>query len=102
MGTSEAHISITLVSKSNSIGIEIYINNNKELFDKLYDSSVEIQEELGFNMNWQRLDNKKASRIIYYIKCLGFNKHENYNKLINEVIDKIIKIRDIFKKRICL
>lgn len=100
LGTSEAHISITLVNKTNSIGIEVYINDNKELFDKLYLVSEEIQNELGFNMDWQRLDNKKASRIIYYIEGLDFNNHENYDELINETIDKVIIIKSIFKKYI--
>ena len=100
LGTSEAHISITLVNKINSIGIEIYINDNKELFDRLYSASEEIQNELGFSMDWQRLDNKKASRIIYYIGGLDFDNHENYDELINETIDKVIIIKSIFKKYI--
>lgn len=100
LGTSEAQISITLVNKTNSIGIEIYINDNKELFDKLYSASEEIQNELGFSMDWQRLDNKKASRIIYCIGGLDFDNHENYNELINEIIDKVVKIKSIFKKYI--
>lgn len=100
LGTSEAHISITLVNKMNSIGIEVYINGNKELFDKLYSEAEAIQDELGFRMDWQRLDNKKASRIIYYISGLDFNNHENYNELINEVIDKVIAIRDSFRNRL--
>lgn len=97
LGTSEAHISITLVNKTNSIGIEVYINDNKELFDKLYLTSEAIQNELGFSMDWQRLDNKKASRIIYYISGLDFDNHENYDELINEVMDKVIAIRDTFR-----
>ncbi|MGT2799874.1 DUF4268 domain-containing protein [Streptococcus marmotae] len=97
LGTSEAHISITLVNKSNSIGIEIYINDNKKLFDQLYALSEEIQNKLGFNMDWQRLDSKKASRIIYYIEGLDFNHHENYDELINEVIDKTVVMRRVFK-----
>lgn len=100
LGTSEAHISITLVNKTNSIGIEVYINDNKELFDKLYSESESIQNELGFYMDWQRLDDKKASRIIYYIGGLDFNNHENYDELINKVIDKVIAIRDAFKDRL--
>lgn len=100
LGTSEAHISITLVNKINSIGIEIYINDNKELFDRLYSASEEIQNELGFSMDWQRLDNKKASRIIYYISGLDFDNHENYNKLINGVIDRVIDIRNAFRNRL--
>ncbi|KGF08625.1 hypothetical protein HMPREF1635_06875 [Clostridiales bacterium S5-A14a] len=100
LGTSEAHISITLVNKMNSIGIEVYINDNKELFDKLYSEAEAIQEELNFTMEWQRLDNKKASRIIYYISGLDFNNHKNYDELINEVIDKVIVIRDSFRSRL--
>ena len=100
LGTSEANISITLVNKINSIGIEIYIDENKELFDKLYKLSDEIEKDLGFKMDWQRLDDKKASRIIYYIEGLDFNNHKNYNELIDGVIDKAVKIRTVFKKYI--
>ena len=100
LGTSEANISITLVNKINSIGIEIYIDENKELFDKLYKLSDEIEKDLGFKMDWQRLDDKKASRIIYYILGVDFNNHKNYNELIDEVIDKAVKIRTVFKKNI--
>lgn len=98
IGTSEAHISITLVNKISSIGIEIYINDNKGLFDKLNAISETIENELGFTMDWQRLDNKKASRIIYYIEGLDFDNHDNYNELINETIDKVIRVKDTFKK----
>lgn len=98
IGTSEAHISITLVNKISSIGIEIYINDNKALFDKLNAISETIENELGFTMDWQRLDNKKASRIIYYIEGLDFDNHGNYNELINETIDKVIRVKDTFKK----
>ena len=100
LGTSEAHISITLVNKTNSIGIEVYINDNKGLFDKLYSASEEIQNELGFSMDWQRLDNKKPSRIIYYIGGLDFDNHENYGELINEVMDKVVAIRNVFRNHL--
>lgn len=100
IGTSDAHICITLVNKTNSIGVEIYINDNKELFDKLNAISDIIENELGFTMDWQRLDNKKASRIIYNIEGLDFDNHANYNELINETIDKVMCVKDTFKKYI--
>ena len=61
--TSKVHMSITLVNKTNSIDIEFYINDNKELFDKLYSISEKIQDELSFTMGWQSLDSKKTSGI---------------------------------------
>lgn len=98
LGTSEAHISITLVNKIKSIGIEIYINDNKELFDKLSASSEMIHQDLGFCMEWQRLDTKKASRIIYYIEGLDFDNKQNYDDLIGRTIDKAVAIKRVFKK----
>lgn len=96
IGSSEASIVINLVNKYNNIAIEIYINNNKELYDKLYSYKEEIEEKLGFSLEWLRLDNKKASRILTYIDGLDFNNRNNYPQLINESINTVIKMRDIF------
>lgn len=98
LGTSEAHIEVTLVNKTNSIGIEVYIKENKNLFDKLFNSSEEIENELGFSMEWMRLDHKKASRIICYIEGLDFDNLENYDELMKRVIDKVIVVRNVFRK----
>lgn len=98
LGTSEAHISITLVNKNNSVGVEVYIYDNKELYDKLFLNNDEIHKELGFEMSWQRLDNKKASRIIYYIDGLCFSDHSNYPELMGQIIRVTVKVRDVFKR----
>ena len=68
IGTSAAHIAIILVNKESYISVEFYINNDKEMFDKLIQKKDLIEEKLGFKLDWQRLDNRNASRIKYYIK----------------------------------
>lgn len=100
IGTSAAHISVTLVNKDSYIGVELYINSNKALFDKLYEEREKIEEQLGFKMDWQRLDTAKASRILYRINGLNFDDHSNYDSMIDEAIDKVIKMRSIFKDRV--
>lgn len=100
IGTSEAHIDITLVNKDSLIGVELYITNNKELFDKLYERKEDIENDLGFKLDWRRLDNSKASRIVYRIKGLNFDDHSNYNELMNKTIDLTVLMRDTFKKYI--
>jgi len=100
IGTSEAHIDITLVNKESLIGVELYITNNKELFDKLYERKEEIESELGVKLDWRRLDNSKASRIVYRIKGLNFDDHSNYNELMNKTVDLAVLMRDTFKKYI--
>lgn len=100
IGSSEAHIAITLVNKENRMGFELYIQDNKELFDSLYAQKEEIEAELGVPLEWNRLDGKKASRIIYSIPGLDFDDHSNYEELMNTAIDNAVKMRDTFKKRV--
>lgn len=98
LGTSEAHIAIDLVNKDGNVVVEVYINDNKELFDNLSEHKEEIELALGFKMTWDRLDGKKASRIKYYISGLNFDDHSNYDELMNQIIDTAVKMRDVFKK----
>ena len=100
IGTSDAHIEITLVNKDSVIGVELYITDNKELFDKLYQKKDEIEADLGLELDWRRLNNSKASRIVTFIKGLNFDDHSNYNELINKTIDLAVLMRDTFKKYI--
>ena len=100
IGTSDAHIDITLVNKDSVIGVELYIPDNKEFFDKLYQRKDEIENDIGFKLDWRRLNNSKASRIVTFIKGLNFDDHSNYNELINKTIDLAVLMRDTFKKYI--
>ena len=98
MGTSEAHVSISLVNKNNHIVVEVYVSDNKDLFDNLFKHKDKIEQELGFKLIWDRLNNKKASCIKYIIDGLDFNHHDNYEKLMNQSIDAAVSMRDTFKK----
>ena len=100
IGTSDAHIDITLVNKDSLIGVELYIPDNKKLFDKLFEKKEDIESNLGFKLDWRRLDKSKASRIVYCIKGLNFDDHSNYNELMNKTIDLVILMRNVFKKYI--
>ena len=87
------------MNKENCIVVELYISDNKELFDKLLENKEAIENSLGFALNeWARLNEKKASRIKYYIDGLNFNDHSNYPDLMNKSIDAAVKMRQVFKK----
>lgn len=96
MGTSECQISIDLVNKEHKIRIGVWVTDNKELFDKLFSNKEEIESACGFELDWHRLDNKKASLTCTYIQGLDFDNHENYPELINRSIDTVLTMRKAF------
>lgn len=100
IGTSKAHISINLVNKEGKIVLELYIPDDKFLFDMLHEQQVEIETELNMSFEWERLDKKKASRIKYTIPGLNFEDQSNYGELMDRAIECVLKMRDTFQKRI--
>lgn len=98
IGSSEAHIAIDLVNKNGRIVVETYISDNKDLFDKIFGHKTEIENALGASLVWDRLDGKKAARIKFYINGLDFDNHSNYDELMNQTIDAVVKMRDSVKK----
>lgn len=79
MGNFEYHISLTCATQRNEIGIEVYINDNKTIYDLFYKNKDELEENTGLKYKWQRLDNKKASRIKAIKKC-DVNNQENWEE----------------------
>lgn len=97
IGSSKAHISISLVNKEGKINLEIYVRDDKNLYDYLELQKDDIHRQLGFEMEWNRLNNRKASRIIYSIDGLDFDDHSNYPELMNRIINKVLILRNTFK-----
>ena len=61
MGSSDCHVALTLNSRENLIGCEVYISRNKELFSYLRERKVEIEKEIGETVEW--VDAAVASRV---------------------------------------
>lgn len=62
-GVSGSNITLTINTQSKSIGCEIYIHDSKELYYSYEQHKEKIESELGYQLEWMELPNKKASRI---------------------------------------
>lgn len=100
IGSSKCFINTDLVNKEHRIRLGLWIPDDKALFDKLYENKKDIETKSDFSYEWERLDDVKASRVCIYIEGLDFNNHSNYDELMNEVIDKILIMRKVFKEYI--
>ena len=96
MGSSECHISMDLVNKEHKIRVGVWIADNKELYDQFYTHKEEIEALCGFELYWDRLDDKKASLACTYIHGLDFDNQDNYPELINKAIDLVLTLKKAF------
>jgi hypothetical protein len=62
IGSSDAHIALTIDSRKNSLGCEIYIDKSKELFKYLQERKDEIESDIGDKVEW--VDAPVASRAV--------------------------------------
>lgn len=80
VGSSEYHLCLTCATQRNEIGVEIYIDNNKNIYDLFYENKSKIESSTNCKFIWQRLENKKASRIkiIKKVDLTEVEKWEEY------------------------
>ena len=85
----------TINTVNNYVATEIFINNDKEIFNKLLEHKNEIEEVLGY-LDWQELEGKKSSRIR---KTLNYNAGSE--KALKQTITTHIKTAEEFKATFC-
>jgi len=88
-------------------GCEVYLDKGKEFaepninkirFDKLVKHKDEIESGFGGNLNWERLDNKMASRISFRFNVTDLLYKDKWDNLQNKMIDIMIRLEKAFKK----
>jgi len=97
IGHSDAHIGLTVNSRENVFGAELYIPDKKELYAKLLEQKKAIEEELGETPKWMELPGKKASRIRIIVEGNLENK-DNWESYFDWLLQKAEKLHSVFPK----
>lgn len=63
IGRSDAKLSLIANTRDQEVSCELYIRDNKDWYDELEADKESVEEQVGSELDWQRLDDKKASRI---------------------------------------
>lgn len=101
IGSSDAYISLTIDSRENEFGAELYIPDNKELYQKLSNRKDEIEAELGEKVVWMPLPNRKASRI-RLPHSASFDDAGKWEDAFEWLIAEAEKFHNVFPKYIRL
>ncbi|MEE1125583.1 MAG: DUF4268 domain-containing protein [Acutalibacteraceae bacterium] len=97
IGSSACCIGVTQIQKRSAIGVELYINDDKELFKNLFLHKTEIETDMGMLLDWRELPERKASRILVE-KNVQLGNREKWTEQFVYIMDVLIKMKKAFKK----
>ena len=63
IGTSEAHLGLTIHTRERLLGCEIYIPRSQHLYDRFVEYREKIDQSFDHELEWMPLEEKQASRI---------------------------------------
>lgn len=97
LGSSDCHITITANSREKLFTTELYISDNKELYERLVGHKEEIEKDLGEKAEWMSLPGKKASRI--KVSMPGdFENKANWENYFEWLLREAEKFHSVFPK----
>lgn len=97
IGSSACHLGVTQIQKRNAIGVELYINDDKDLFKNLYAHKDDIEKAAELTFDWRELPERKASRILVE-KTVQLDNHDDWAEQFGYIMDVLVKMKKAFKK----
>jgi hypothetical protein len=106
-GAGRSGVSFTYTILMDEAGVELYIDHdrdtgqkNKAIFDSLYAQRDAIEKEFEEQLEWQRLDEKRASRIRRRFANGGLASPDTWPTLQEEMIDAMIRLDKALRPRL--
>ncbi|MBM3239121.1 DUF4268 domain-containing protein [Candidatus Poribacteria bacterium] len=106
-GAGKSGISYNYSIRQHEVQVELYIDRgkdaeeeNKKIFDELYEKKDEIEKSFGEPLNWERLNNRRACRISKRIEIGGYRDEEKYQEIQAAMIDAMCRLENAMKTHI--
>ncbi|MGZ3458046.1 MAG: DUF4268 domain-containing protein, partial [Archangium sp.] len=99
--TPVAHLGFSFALR-NRFRVELYIDSgnggdNKSLFDQLHGKREAIEADMGIVLQWERLDDRRASRIAAYQRGAITDEPKELEALKHWALDKMIRFHRVIE-----
>lgn len=94
-GTSRCHIALTLNSQRKYIGCEIYVRNDKALYETFFMHKSVIEQAVGTTLEWMELPDATASRILL-AKPAKIHEKKNWPGYFSWCVESVEKFAKVF------
>ena len=104
-GSGMSGVGFNFVVGRNYARAEVYMSRsnaeeNKFIYDELHKLKDDIETDFEESLEWERLDNKKASRIKSELGNVSLYNKEDWDKMIAFMIDSMARMEKAFKSRL--
>lgn len=99
IGSSACHIAVSQIKQRNELDVELYISDDTELYNSLYENKTDIELTSGLSFDWRELPDRKASRIVLE-KSVQLKNKNAWGAQFEWLIDVMIKMKTTFSKYI--
>ncbi|MCG8407724.1 MAG: DUF4268 domain-containing protein [Phycisphaerales bacterium] len=96
--------SFSYVVRRRDAQVELYIDRgqdaeqeNKAIFDQLMQNRHDIEQTFGEQLDWQRLEGKRACRICKPIELGGLADDDRWPEIQDKMIDAMIRLEQAFR-----
>ena len=97
IGSSACHIAVSQIQKRKAVDVELYINDDKELFKSLFAHKDEIEKNMEMELEWKELPERKESRILIE-KTVDLDDRATWPEQFDYIMDTCIKMKRAFKR----
>jgi hypothetical protein len=86
-------------TRDERIGVELYLHGEeaKNHFSNLMQQKTEIEEKLGFELDWQPLPDSQASRIASWYPNASIDDESKWNEYFDWMIQRVTKMDQVLR-----
>jgi hypothetical protein len=95
ISTPKSHLSLVVDASNDQIRCELYIPDSKPMFHALQGNKEEIESKLDHELEWMKLEGKKASRI-RTVKSIDVSNSENWEQCFQWLTDTAQEFQNVF------
>lgn len=99
IGSSACHIAVSQIKQRNELDVELYISDDTELYNSLYENKTDIELTSGLSFDWRELPDRKTSRIVVE-KSVQLKNKSAWESQFEWLIDVMVKMKTTFSEYI--
>jgi hypothetical protein len=99
IGRSGFALNPTGSNKDNRLGVEIYIQHpeSKKMFHALLEQKTAIEQQLGFELDWQELPDAQACRIAAWRLQSPLDDESKWPDYLDWFVERLVKMDKVFR-----